>query len=140
MMKTRPAPFSAVLAAAVMLAAAVAPGTAPAFDPNDLRPAQNDSRPGVPSLVTPLVPVVPGNREGRSPRRARDAVRRGEILSLEQVAQRVSRQFPGRLLDARLDESRGRPVYYLKMLTRDGRVLRIAADARTAQILGADGR
>ena len=87
-----------------------------------------------------MTPVRGFASSGRGQNRARDAVRRGEILSLEQVAARVQSRYPGRLLDVRLDESRGSPVYHLKMLTRDGRVLRIAADARTAQILGVGGR
>lgn len=142
MMKTAPIHLpTAFLALGVALGVSGAgTGTALAFERGNLQTVQDNGRRGAPSFAAPLVPLTPSLREERSQNRARDAVRRGEILSLEQVAARVQSRYPGRLLDVRLDESRGSPVYHLKMLTRDGRVLRIAADARTAQILGVGGR
>lgn len=103
------------------------------------RLSQSQDRGGAP-LAAPLAPVTPPPGTLRGPGRARDAVRRGEILSLETVAQRVQARYPGRLLDVRLDESAPRPIYHLKMLTRDGRVLQLAVDARTAQVVGVSGR
>jgi hypothetical protein len=128
-----------VLALILLWAAA---GAAAAFDPGWLFEAQNRSRDGRDggSLANPLLPDVPRPRRDRGPSRARDAVQRGEIRSLEDVAARVQSRYPGRLLDARLDQNGARWVYRLKMLTREGRVLTIAVDARTAQILGVGGR
>lgn len=128
-----------VLALAVLWALA---GTAQAFDPGWRYEAQNRARDGEDngSLVNPLLPNVPRTRRDRSPSRARDAVQRGEIRSLEDVAAQVQSRYPGRLLDARLDQDGARWIYRLKMLTREGRVLTIAVDARTAQILGVGGR
>lgn len=127
----------ACLAAALgMLALGALP--ARAFDNNGVHRAQNrSSRPG---LATPFVPTIPPNPERRGPGRARDAVQRGEIRPLEEVTARVQQRFPGRLLDAHLEQNGRRWTYYLKMLTHDGRVLNIAVDARTARILGVSGR
>jgi hypothetical protein len=120
------------------LAFALAAPQARAFEVNDFLQAQGRD-PGR-EVITPLAPVAPRERNLRGQNRARDAVRRGEILSLEEVARRVQGRYPGRLLDVRLDESGRRPIYYLKMLTRDGRVMNLAVDARTAQVLGTTGR
>ncbi len=134
-MKTAHIPILCLL---LLPAFALAAPPAHAFEVNDFRQVQGRD-PGR-ELVVPLAPVAPRERNLRGQSRARDAVRRGEILSLEEVARRVQGRYPGRLLDVRLDESGQRPVYYLKMLTRDGRVMNLAVDARTAQVLGAAGR
>ncbi len=123
---------------ALFFAAAWPPAAARAFDPGDLRQAQ--SRDGAQDLVTPLAPMPPRERNLRGQSRARDAVKRGEILPLEAVAQQIQQRYPGRLLDVRLDESGRQPIYHLKMLTRDGRVMRLAVDARNAQVLGVAGQ
>ena len=87
-----------------------------------------------------VAPRVPRQRStpgwgGRD--RARDAVRRGEIVPLDRVMTKVQRRYPGRVLNVRLDGRR--LIYHLRMLTRRGRVLRIAVDARTADILSVRG-
>ena len=137
---------SLVLAAFVALGAFAAPAPAAAFEPGGAWPGQfqgkvqkvQDRGKRRPPAAQPLWPA-PSAREGKTQRRARDAVKRGEIRSLEEVTSVVQRRYPGRLLDVQLHDNRGRPVYQLKMLTRDGRVLNVAVDARTAQILGVAG-
>ena len=69
--------------------------------------------------------------------RARDAMRAGKVMALEQVWSAVRGQVPGRLLDARMSERRGVPVYELRVLRPDGVVVGVTADARTGQVLGA---
>lgn len=99
---------------------------------------QRDNR-GRGSRAIPFVPRPPREPDYRSRDPARDAVRRGEIRSLAEVTGVVQRRFPGRLLDVQLDRSRRAWVYHLKVLTRSGRVLWVAVDARTARILGVSG-
>lgn len=67
---------------------------------------------------------------------AREAVREGRILPLGQVLSRVQQQYPGRLLDAELVDRGGAPVYLIKMMTRDGNVAIVSADAASGRILG----
>lgn len=67
---------------------------------------------------------------------AREAVREGRILPLGQVLAGVQRQYPGRLLDAELRDRGGRQVYFIKLMTRDGNVAIVTADAATGQVLG----
>lgn len=80
------------------------------------------------------------NRADRYERRhdqehAREAVRQGKILPLGRVLANVQRVYPGRLLDAELVDGGGRPVYLIKMMTRDGIGL-VSADAVTGRVLG----
>ncbi len=148
MMKTRmPLLFTAALSLCglgTLLIGALLLGTgstpAWALDGQPQFEAQNRGRDRTPSLVTPLVPRFPSDLSQSGRGQARDAVQRGEIRPLEEVTARVQQRYPGRLLDAQLRQAQGRWVYDLKMLTRNGRVLRIAVDARTAQILGIAGR
>ena len=69
--------------------------------------------------------------------RAREGVRRGEIISLDRVMSVVQRRYPGRVLNVRLDGRR--LIYHLRMLTHRGQVLRIKVNARTARIISVRG-
>lgn len=88
-------------------------------------------------FVAPRVPRQRVNPGWGGRNRARDAYRRGEIVSLDRVMNVVQRRYRGRILDVRLDERR--LIYHLRMLTRRGRVLKIAVDARNAEILSVRG-
>lgn len=66
---------------------------------------------------------------------ARQAVREGRILPLSKVLPKVQRRVPGRLLDANLIESGGKSIYLIKMMTNDGNVAIVSADAATGNIL-----
>lgn len=88
-------------------------------------------------FVAPRVPDARPDPGGGGRNRAREGVRRGEIVPLDRVMNRVQRRYPGRVLDVRLDDRR--LVYHLRMLTRRGQVLRIDVDARDASILSVHG-
>ncbi|MGV8996418.1 MAG: PepSY domain-containing protein [Parvibaculaceae bacterium] len=67
---------------------------------------------------------------------ARKAVREGRVLPLGQVLAKVQRQVPGRLLDANLvDGGGGLTTYLIKLMTNDGNVAIVTADAVTGKIL-----
>ncbi len=79
---------------------------------------------------------VHGNHE-----RAREALRAGEIRSLEEVIASVHRQFRGKVLDARLYQRGARRwIYEVKLMSPRGDVLVVTVDGRTARILSARGR
>jgi uncharacterized membrane protein YkoI len=61
--------------------------------------------------------------------RIRRAVLAGEILPLSRILEQVDQDYPGELIEAELEEKRGRPVYEIKRLTRDGRLLKLYYDA-----------
>jgi len=66
---------------------------------------------------------------------AREGVRTGRIQPLGKVLRKVHERYPGRLLDAQLVDGGGRPVYLIKLMTPDGNVAIVSADARTGDIL-----
>lgn len=71
---------------------------------------------------------------------ARQAVRSGLILPLGTILARVRRRVRGRLVGVTLRGCRGGPwIYQIRMLTDQGRVAVIKANARTGQILGVRG-
>lgn len=69
----------------------------------------------------------------------REDVRSGRLLPLSEVLRRIAQQYPGRMLDASLQEFSGQPAYLVIWLTPDGRRLSIWADARTGSILRVEG-
>ncbi len=122
------------------LALVIAANAAQAFDDRGQRRgggrqwAQGDfSSP----FVAPRVPRRRANPGWGGRNRARDAFRRGEIVSLDRVMSVVQRRYRGRVLNVRLDDRRR--IYHLRMLTRRGQVLKISVDARSAVILSVRG-
>jgi len=67
--------------------------------------------------------------------RARRGALSGEIMPLSRLAGIVLRRFPGKLIEAELDEDDGMIVYEIRILQRNGRVLELEVDARNARIL-----
>lgn len=63
---------------------------------------------------------------------ARDAVRSGQVISMEQALAVVRSEYPGRLLDADFNRQAG--VYNVKMLSR-GEVVLVAVNAHDGRIL-----
>jgi uncharacterized membrane protein YkoI len=71
--------------------------------------------------------------------RAREAVQSGQVRPLNQILKSVRRQYKGEVLDAQLFDFGGQWVYQVRLLTKDGRVLDIAVDGQSGQIIGVQG-
>lgn len=67
--------------------------------------------------------------------RALQAVQSGEILPLRKVLERLEKDAPGQVLEVELEREQGQWVYEVKLLQRDGRLLKLLLDARDAAIL-----
>jgi len=67
--------------------------------------------------------------------RARAALQAGEVLPLATVLERLQRSHPGQVLEVELEREHGRWVYEIKLLQADGRLLKLALDARSAELL-----
>lgn len=67
--------------------------------------------------------------------RARRAMEAGEILPLHTLLERVARQHPGQVVEVELDRDDGAWVYELKLLRRDGVLLKLDLDARDGTVL-----
>lgn len=71
---------------------------------------------------------------------ARQALRAGEVLSLQQVLDRLQTTHPGQVLGVELEREDSRWIYEVRLLQADGRLLRLELDARTADVLSAEDR
>ncbi|MFC4255926.1 hypothetical protein GRI97_12680 [Altererythrobacter xixiisoli] len=70
--------------------------------------------------------------------RVRTAVARGQILPLPRILAIARARVPGSMLEVELDQRGRRLVYEVKILTRSGRVVEIAINARNGRILSVE--
>lgn len=76
-----------------------------------------------------LLPLAAPADEGS--RRAREGVRRGELVPLERLLADALRQHPGDVLEVELDDGE----YEIEILRKDGRVVELTFDARSGRLL-----
>lgn len=67
--------------------------------------------------------------------RAKQLKEAGEILSLEQVIEKAKRDHPGQLLEAELEEKKGRFIYELELLDQEGIVWELEYDAKSGELM-----
>ena len=77
---------------------------------------------------------------GESHDRVRRAVEEGRILPLRDILARAEAAYPGQMVEAELENEGGAMVYEIKILTKDGRVMKLLYDAKTGELLKAKGR
>ncbi len=92
----------------------------------------------IPLLLTLLVPIgSAGANDDDDHERAREAVRRGEILSLEQILAVHAR--PGeRLIEVEIERKGRRWEYELELLGDNGRVRELEIDGASGRLLEED--
>jgi uncharacterized membrane protein YkoI len=71
--------------------------------------------------------------------RARGAVERGDILPLETVLRAIRPSIDGEIVGIELEKEGSRWIYEIKVINRRGRMVEIAADARTAKVVKVEG-
>lgn len=71
--------------------------------------------------------------------RARAALEAGDIRPLSEILDAAARAFPGQVLEVELEHEDGAWIYEMKVLAKDGAVLKLEYDARTATLLRARG-
>lgn len=81
-----------------------------------------------------------GPDHGHDHDRARRAVEDGRILPLKDILARAESAYPGQLIEAELEDDDDPMVYEIKILTKDGRLMRLLYDARTGDLLKAKSR
>ncbi len=72
--------------------------------------------------------------------RARRAVEEGRILPLKDILARAQGAYPGQVIEAELEDEGGTVVYEIKILTADGRGMKLFYNAGTGELLKAKGR
>lgn len=87
-------------------------------------------------LLLPAMLLLGGSATaGEDHERARHAMETGQILPLRDILSRAEAAYPGQMVEAELDSDDDPPIYKLKMLTSDGRVLKLLYDARNGDLL-----
>lgn len=82
------------------------------------------------AAVAPLPALADDDHE-----RARRALQAGELLSLNEILKRVQQTQPGEVLEVELERERDRWVYELKVLSRDGALIKLDVDGRDGSVL-----
>lgn len=67
--------------------------------------------------------------------RARQLLESHQVMPLARIAELVSRQYPGRIIDVELEEEDAQVIYEMKILGSDGRVREIHVDAADGRIV-----
>lgn len=93
------------------------------------------------AVVAPSLPLASADDQDR----AREAVAAGRILPLATIVERAIARFGGTVLDVDYEdgddeEDGGRRRYEVKLLTADGRILKLDYDAVTGDLVGQRGR
>ncbi|MBP2295451.1 PepSY domain-containing protein [Azospirillum rugosum] len=99
-------------------------------------------------LIIPTLALLAGlgqaasadDGDGNDHDRARDALRSGRALPLEEIVAKASADFPGEILDVEFEDEDGRIVYEIKTITAEGRILKLKYDAATGELLQVRGR
>ncbi|WP_187969483.1 PepSY domain-containing protein [Aquibium microcysteis] len=94
------------------------------------------------AAVVLLLLVLPGPAFADDDRddaeRASRGARAGEFLPFARLARTALDRYPGKIVEAELDEDDGRVLYEIRILRPDGRVVEVELDARTGRILDVD--
>ncbi|MCM2456552.1 peptidase [Rhizobium sp. CG4] len=86
-------------------------------------------------LVLTLAPI---NATAKDLDRLRDAVKRGDVLPLSVLQEKLRISYPGDIIKVELDEDDGRFIYEFKVLQANGRLYEIEMDAKDGTILDVD--
>lgn len=80
----------------------------------------------------------PGN--GNDDDDAREASHRGETQPIDELLRRVSKRYPGDVVGVRARRRGGSLVYDVKLISGDGRLIRVRIDAKSGDLMGVIGR
>ena len=89
-------------------------------------------------LIFPLLSLAENDRDDQD--RARQALLEGKVLSLREVLDIVSRDFPGEPVEIEFEEDDGVYMYEIKLLQSAGTILKLEVNAENGQVLQIKGR
>ena len=67
--------------------------------------------------------------------RARQALEQGQVLPLRTVLDRIEREYQGQALKVEFERDDGRFIYEIRLLQRDGRLVKLKVDAVDGRVL-----
>ena len=70
---------------------------------------------------------------------AREAVKSGNAMPLEEALKKLRARYPGKVISVNLGEQGSRLLYWFKVKSADGNVRRVVMDAKTGAIRGLFG-
>jgi uncharacterized membrane protein YkoI len=82
--------------------------------------------------------LAPINATAKDLDRLRDAVKRGDVLPLSVLQEKLRISYPGDIVKVELDEDDGRFIYEFKVLQANGRLYEIEMNAKDGTILDVD--
>jgi uncharacterized membrane protein YkoI len=66
---------------------------------------------------------------------ARQALKSGLVLPLEEILTRIRKAFPGDVIEIEFEKDDGRFIYEIEMIRPDGRLIELKVDAGTAAVI-----
>lgn len=87
-----------------------------------------------------LAATTPAGADEDDHERARRAVQAGQVVPLRTILDNVARDFPGDVIETELEDRHGTPVYEIKVISPEGRVMKVYYDARDGSVLKVKGK
>jgi len=83
---------------------------------------------------------APAQEEDPEPdqEQAREALRRQEILPLDQVLRVIRDRVPGEIVEIELEREEDRWIYEVEIIDQSGRMRDVLVDAKNAEIIGTE--
>ncbi|MDO6964273.1 PepSY domain-containing protein [Rhizobium alvei] len=66
---------------------------------------------------------------------ARQALKSGLVLPLDQILAKIRSDFPGDIIEIEFEKDRGQYIYEIEIIRPDGRVIEVKVDAKTIEVL-----
>ena len=85
--------------------------------------------------VSPAALVSPATAKDLDHDDAREMVQSGDIMPLETLLNQVGKSHPGKVLEVEMERKRGRVIYELEVLDKDGQVWELRFDAASGRLL-----
>lgn len=67
--------------------------------------------------------------------KARKALESGQVLSLQQILQKISKDYPAQVIEVELEQKSNGWIYEIKQLSVDGSLSKLEVDAKTGVVL-----
>ncbi|HQT20158.1 MAG TPA: PepSY domain-containing protein [Polynucleobacter sp.] len=67
--------------------------------------------------------------------KARKALESGQVLPLQQILQKISKDYPAQVIEVELERKSNRWIYEIKQLSTDGSLSKLEVDAKTGVVL-----
>lgn len=67
--------------------------------------------------------------------KARKALESGQVLPLQQILQKISKDYPAQVIEVELERKSNGWIYEIKQLSTDGSLSKLEVDAKTGVVL-----